>query len=222
MTKTSLCFVSRPSFEHGLHTPLVRRHIAWATSYLLTHFSFRKGIYSKVSLLLLSISLSLSSPDIPIQSKIVSIYHGNTLWCPITYEHCSKLMRTSVRTHTFDMHILRPFSYSASHTMGMRSSYYYSIIEIVVIGLHSEFGVITFTALSSFRLISSRLIKVLFATSREALRQEIKAFRWKYHWECLSICFVHDRWSRQVGYVHIMTSCLSPFVRIIALSVCIV
>ena len=70
MTKTSLCFVSRPSFEHGLHTPLVRRHIAWATSYFLTHFSFRKGIYSKVLLLLLSISLSLSSPDMPIQSKI--------------------------------------------------------------------------------------------------------------------------------------------------------
>jgi len=99
MTKTSLCFVSRPSFEHGLHTPLVRRHIAWATSYFLTHFSFRKGIYSKVLLLLLSISLSLSSPDMPIQSKIVSMYHGNTLWCPIAYEHCSKLMRTSAHIH---------------------------------------------------------------------------------------------------------------------------
>ena len=99
MTKTSLCFVSRPSFEHGLHTPLVCRHIAWTTSHFLIHFSFRKGIYSKVFLLLLSISLSLSPPDIPIQSRIASTYHGNTLWCPIAYEHCSKLMRTSRRWH---------------------------------------------------------------------------------------------------------------------------
>lgn len=151
MTKTSLCFVSRPSFEHGLHTPLVRRHIAWATSYFLTHFSFKKGIHSKVLLLLLSISLSLSSPDMPIQSKMSSMYYGNTLWCLTTYEHCSKLMRTSVYTHTFDMHIPRPFSYSSSHILRTRSSYYYSIIEIVVIGLYLGFGVFTFTTLSSFR-----------------------------------------------------------------------
>lgn len=87
----------------------------------------------------------------PIQSKIVSMYHGNTLWCSTTYEHCSKLMRTSVYTHTFDMHILGSFLNSASHILGTGSSYYYSIIEIVVIGLYSEFGVVTFTALSSFR-----------------------------------------------------------------------
>ena len=105
----------------------------------------------------------------PIQSKIVSMYHGNTLWCPIAYEHCSKLMRTSVHTHTFDMHILSSFSDSASHIMESGSSYYYSIIEIVVIGLYSEFGVITFIALSSFRLISSRMIKVLYLRPQEKL-----------------------------------------------------
>jgi hypothetical protein len=123
-------------------------------------------------------------------------------------------MRTSVHAHTFDMHTLRPFSYSASHTMEVVSSYYYSIIEIVIIGLYSEFGVITFAALSSFRFISSRLVRALLATSRKALRHEIKAFRWKYRWKCLSICFVRDRRPGQVGYDPVMTSCLSLLYRL--------